>query len=266
MPKLALLSDIHANFPAFKAVLLEVAKAKVSQVVFGGDTVGYGASSNACVEQVRALGGTCVIGNHDFYTNHLRRDRAALPANRDWRKNPVWAGVEDAARTLSDENAAWLRELPPLLEIPGGVVAHAALHRPEEWPYLRSLSDAFPTLDILRSSAHGIGFFGHTHRQELFFDSAAAVTPERINAMRVHLPEGVVCAVMVGSVGQPRDGDLRAGWAVWDSDTRVLEFRRTVYPALEAAHEIIAADLPVESALRLLDEETARGFRRMLGV
>ncbi|MEI6653575.1 MAG: metallophosphoesterase [Verrucomicrobiota bacterium] len=266
MPKLAILSDIHANFPALKAVLREVTKAKASRVVVGGDTVGYGASSNACVERVRALGGQCVMGNHDFYTNHLRRDPAALPANRDWQKNPVWAGVEEAARTLSDENAAWLRDLPRLLEIPGGLVAHAALHRPEEWPYMRALRDAVPTLDILRSSGHGIGFFGHTHCQEVFFDPAEPVTPERINPTRVHLPEGVVCAVMVGSVGQPRDGDLRAGWALWDSDTRVLEFRRTAYPALEAAHEIIAADLPVESALRLLDEASARQFRQMLGV
>jgi diadenosine tetraphosphatase ApaH/serine/threonine PP2A family protein phosphatase len=266
MPKIAILSDIHANDPALKAVLWDVAKAKVSRVVFGGDIVGYGASSNGCVNRVRTMGGDCVMGNHEFYTNHIRRDRSALPANRDWRKNPVWAGVEEAARSLSDDNASWLRELPRVLEIPGGVVAHAALHNPEEWPYLRSLADAVPTLELLREAVRGIGFFGHTHRQELFSDPAEAVTPERISQTRVHLPEGVVCAVMVGSVGQPRDGDLRAGWSLWDSDTRVLEFRRTEYPALEAAQDIIAADLPVESALRLLDADSAREFRRMIGV
>lgn len=266
MPKIAILSDIHANAPALEAVLRDVAKAKVARVVFGGDVVGYGASSNACVSRVRALGGECVLGNHDHYTNQIRHDRSMLPANRDWRKNAVWAGVDEAARTLSEENAAWLRELPRRLEIPGGVVAHAALHQPDEWPYLRSLLDAAPTLAILRESACGIGFFGHTHRQEIFFDPAEPVTPERINPTRVHLPEGVVCAVLVGSVGQPRDGDLRAGWTLWDSDTRVVEFRRTNYAALDAANDIVAADLPVESALRLLDAETARDFRRMIGL
>jgi len=265
MPKIAILSDIHANEPALKAVLREVAKAKVSQVVFGGDTVGYGANPNACVTRVRGQGGLSVLGNHDFYTNHIRRDRAALPANRDWRKNPVWAGVEEAARMLSEDNAEWLRQLPRELRIPGGVVAHAALHHPEEWPYVRSLADALPTLERLRESARGIGFLGHTHRQEIFSDPSEAVTPEWIHGTRVHLPEGVVCAVMVGSVGQPRDGDLRAAWTLWDSDTRVLEFRHTEYPALTAAQEIVAADLPVESALRLLDEDTARDFRRMIG-
>lgn len=266
MPKIAILSDVHANAPALEAVLREVAKIKVKQVVWGGDVVGYGASSNACVSRVREMGGNCVMGNHDHYTNQIRLDRGILPANRDWRKNPVWAGVEEAARTLSDDNATWLRMLPRRLEIPGGVVAHAALHQPDEWPYLRSLIDALPTLAILRESAFGIGFFGHTHRQEIFFDPAEPVTPERINQTRVHLPEGVVCAVLVGSVGQPRDGDLRAGWTLWDSDTRVVEFRRTAYPALKAAQDIVAADLPVESALRLLDEDTAWDFRRMIGL
>jgi diadenosine tetraphosphatase ApaH/serine/threonine PP2A family protein phosphatase len=266
MPRIAILSDVHANAPALDAVLREVAKAKVGRIVWGGDVVGYGASSNACVSRVRELGGECVMGNHDYYTNQIRRDRGILPANRDWRKNPVWAGVEEAARTLTEDNAAWLRTLPRRLEIPGGVVAHSALHHPDEWPYLRSFMDALPTLDMLRESATGIGFFGHTHRQEIFFDPTELVTPERINRTRTHLPEGVVCAVLVGSVGQPRDGDLRAGWTLWDSDTRVVEFRRTAYSALEAAHDIIAADLPVESALRLLDDETAREFRRMLGL
>ncbi|KAB2641480.1 MAG: hypothetical protein DVB25_01695 [Verrucomicrobia bacterium] len=266
MRKIAILSDIHANEPALKAVLREVVQSKAGRVVCGGDVVGYGANSNACVSRLRAVGADCVMGNHDFYTNHIRRDRAALPANQDWRKNPVWAGVEDAARTLSDDNAAWLRTLPRELPIPGGVLAHAALHHTEEWPYLRSLRDALPTLECLRESARGIGFFGHTHRQEVFVNPSSAVTPEWLGPCRVHLPEGIVCAVMVGSVGQPRDGDLRAAWTLWDSDTRVLEFRHSEYPALTAAQEIVAADLPVESALRLLDEDSAREFLRMIGM
>ena len=266
MPKIAILSDVHANAPALTAVLRAVNKARVKRLVWGGDLVGYGASSNACVTRVRELGGECVMGNHDRYTLDIRRDRSVLPANREWRKNPVWAGVEEAARTLSDENAEWLAKLPEQLPLPGGVLAHAALHQPGEWPYLRTLGDALPTLNVLRETSRGIGFFGHTHRQELFFDPTEPVTPERISLTKYHLPEGTICAVLVGSVGQPRDGDLRAGWTLWDSDTRVVEFHRTAYPALEAAQQIIAADLPVESALRLLDEGSARDFRRMIGL
>lgn len=267
MPRIAILSDIHANAPALASVLLAVAKARVGRIVFGGDIVGYGASSDACVTRVRECGGECVMGNHDRYTLDIRRDRTVLPAHREWRKNPVWAGVEEAARTLGEDNAEWLSGLPAQLPLPGGVLAHAALHQPGEWPYLRSLLDALPTLDCLRDSpGGGIGFFGHTHRQEVFFDPSEAVTPERISTTKFHLPEGVVCAVLVGSVGQPRDGDLRAGWTLWDSDTRVVEFRRVAYPALQAAQDIVAADLPVESALRLLDATSAMEFRRMVGL
>ena len=100
MPKIAILSDIHANEPALKAVLRDVAKGKIGRIVCCGDTVGYGASSNACVSRLQGLGVASVMGNHDFYTNHIRRYRTALPANRDWRKNPVWAGVEEAARLI----------------------------------------------------------------------------------------------------------------------------------------------------------------------
>jgi len=251
MPKIAILSDIHANDPALKAVLRDVARSKASRVVFGGDIVGYGASSEACVGRVRAQGGDCVMGNHDFYTNHIRRDPSALPANRDWRKNPVWAGVEEAARTLSEDNAAWLRALPRELEIPGGVVAHAALHHPEEWPYLRSLHDALPTLERLRESGRRIGFLGHTHRQELFFDPTEAVTPEWLNATRVHLPEGIVCAVMVGSVGQPRDGNPKCGYVIYDLDEGSIELRRLPYDIATAQKKILAAGLPSRLADRL---------------
>lgn len=266
MPRIAILSDIHANAPALTAVLRAVERGRVKRIVCGGDVVGYGGSADACVQRLRDLDCECVLGNHDHYTNELRKGRLKLPTDREWRKNPVWAGVAEAARTLSDANAAWLEALSRQLLLPGGLLAHASLHQPLEWPYLRSLSDAWPTLEILRESECGIGFFGHTHRQEIFYDPSADVTPERISATKIHLPEGVVCAVMIGSVGQPRDGDLRAGWSLWDSDSRVLEFRRAAYPALEAAQDIIAADLPVESALRLLDTEQIQTLRRMIGV
>lgn len=265
VPRIAILSDIHANAPALDAVLVEVAAARVSRVVCAGDVVGYGASPDYCVSRMRELGGESVLGNHDAYTNQVRADRGMLPANRAWRKNPVWAGVEEAARCLSEDNARWLAGLPLVMSVPGGLVSHAALEGRGEWPYLRTLDDALPTLEVLRVGPT-IGFFGHTHRQEVFFDHREAVTPERIDAMRYHLPEGVACAVVVGSVGQPRDGDLRAGWVLWDSDTRVMEFRRTVYPALEAAQAIVAADLPIESAMRLLDDDAVRDFRRMTGL
>jgi predicted phosphodiesterase len=258
MPKIAILSDIHSNLPALKAVLKEIAEMEVDQICFGGDTVGYAGEPDECVSLVREHGGVCVLGNHDFYTLSVRSDRENLPSSRIWKKNPVWAGVELAARTLGEDNAAWLGSLPGVLKIPGAVLSHSALHDFGDWPYLHSLTDARPTLAILRESGDEIGFFGHTHRQEIFYEPKDAILPERLDATRMHLPKGVVCTIIVGSVGQPRDHDLRAAWVLWDSETRIVEFRHTEYPALETAREILITGLPKESALRLLSTEEAK--------
>ncbi|MCB1093768.1 MAG: hypothetical protein KDL87_19665, partial [Verrucomicrobiae bacterium] len=102
-------------------------------------------------------------------------------------------------------------------------------------------------------------FFGHTHQQDLFFDDDAEGVPEWIDANRVFIPENAVCAMTVGSVGQPRDGgDYRASWAIWDPEERVVEQRRTAYPAILAAQSILQAGLPIESALRLLSLDQRR--------
>jgi diadenosine tetraphosphatase ApaH/serine/threonine PP2A family protein phosphatase len=262
MPKIAILSDIHSNLPALTAVLEDVRKCGITEIYFGGDTVGYAAKPDECVSLVRHHGGHSVLGNHDYYTNAVLAEPENIPTGTNWQENPVWAGVVHASRVLSAENARWLADLPGFLEIPGGILTHAALHYPEDWPYLHSSSDAAPTLALLEKGGHGIGFFGHTHLQTFFPLRTGDVKVRRLDFSRVHLPEGVVCAVLVGSVGQPRDDDPRAAWVIWDTDERIVEFRRTEYPALETARQIVDAGLPEMSALRLLDEAAASVFGR----
>jgi predicted phosphodiesterase len=265
MPRIAILSDIHANLPALTAVLEDVRKAGITEIYFGGDTVGYAAKADECVSLVRHHGGRSVLGNHDYYTSAVIANEENIPNDSSWAKNPVWAGVVHAARTLSPDNARWLAELPGSLDLPGAILSHAALHFPDQWPYLHSLGDAFPTLDILEQSGIGVGFFGHTHQQTYFsHKSKANVIAKRLGFFSVHLPEGAVAAVMIGSVGQPRDEDSRAAWVIWDSDARVVEFRRTAYPTLAAARQILEARLPENSALRLLDAPTAAALSRTL--
>lgn len=258
MPRIAILSDIHANLPALTAVLEEVRKSGITEIYFGGDTVGYAAKADECVNLVRHHGGRSVLGNHDYYTNAVIAHPENIPSDSAWTENPVWAGVIHAARTLSPDNARWLAELPGSLDLPGAILSHASLHFPDQWPYLHSHGDAAPTLQVLEESNYGVGFFGHTHQQTFFTHrSGAGVIVKRLGFSTIHLPEGCVCAVMVGSVGQPRDEDIRAGWVVWDSDARTVEFRRTSYPTHEAAKQIIDAKLPIASARRLLDDRSA---------
>ena len=251
MPRIALLSDIHANLHALEAVLAEIAGTDIDGIVFLGDIVGYGPFPAECVKIVRESGGTCVLGNHDEFTIAAHRQPDFIPSTAEARSNPVWAGILHAVKCLDDDAIEWLESLPLFEDVPGGLVAHAALHDSEPWPYLLDADDALPTLEILADCRPHIGFFGHTHRQE-WFSLPGKPQPERLAEGRFHVPDDCVCAVVVGSVGQPRTGDNRAAWTLWDSDARTFEFRRTAYPFRKTAKAIHEAGLPESSARRLM--------------
>jgi diadenosine tetraphosphatase ApaH/serine/threonine PP2A family protein phosphatase len=147
------------------------------------------------------------------------------------------------------------------LKIPGGIMAHASLDDPGAWNYIESREAAWPTLLALRELTERIGFFGHTHQQELFPDPDAAEGPEQLDALRWRLPEGLACAVTVGSVGQSRIAkDQRAAWTLWDPRERIVEFRRTEYDNLAAARGILAARLLRDSALSILSPEQKKAL------
>ena len=252
MPKIALISDIHANFHALRAVLDEIAAMGIEQIVSLGDIVGYGPHPAECVKRMRETGGLSVLGNHDFYTLLARKKRDFLPTDAESLTNPVWAGIRHAVHHLDADAFEWLGSLPKVIEIPGAIVTHAALHEPDRWPYLLNERDAQPTLDLLAKTPFRIVFVGHTHRQD-WFSMPGHSRPMPIEADSMfQLQEDSLCAVVVGSVGQPRSGDYRAGWTIWDSDARSFEFRRTDYPCRETAHAILDAGLPESSARRLL--------------
>jgi predicted phosphodiesterase len=257
LERIALLSDVHANLPALRAVLDEVARDGIGRIAWLGDVVGYGAHPRECVEVARAHGGVAVRGNHDWYALQLA-GAGSRGLGPGWEQNPVWAGVVHAAEQLAEEDWDWLVELPLVAELPGAVLAHAALHDAGDWPYLLDAGRAALTWEVMRRRGRSLGFFGHTHRQRWFADRRAPGYPQERGEGRLWIPEHALCTVVVGSVGQPRDGDSRASWAVWDPAAREVEFRRTGYPALEAARAILAAGLPLHSALRLLDAREAR--------
>lgn len=254
--RIAILADIHANLQALVAVLREVQVSGAERIVFLGDVVGYGAAPAECVELIRKLGGDCVTGNHEEAVRMVRR-RGLRNMPTDWKGDGYLAGLVHSAKSLNDEQVGWLTELPYYLRIPGAVVAHACLENEQRFRYVEDAAAAAPTLALLKLDRHNVGFFGHTHVQEVFPDPAGDV--EWLDETRFRVPVGMSCVVMVGAVGQPRHvADRRASWVVWDADKRVVELRRTEYKRLSAAKAIIQAGLPAESAMRLLTEpETA---------
>ena len=252
MESIALITDIHANLPAFKSVLRDVKESGATQIVFLGDIVGYGASPAECVQLVRGLGGRCVMGNHDC-DMAMYRKRRFLTGDSLRNEDGYIAGLIHAARTLPEEDADWLAKLPYTGLIKNAYVAHGSLDDPEVFNYIEDAESAADTLAILAEKKYKVAIFGHTHRPGVFSEDDTQL--EWINETTVRIPEGLACAVTVGSCGQPRTpDDLRACWALWKPAERVVEFKRTEYSRLHAAQDIAKAGLPLESAARLLND------------
>lgn len=193
------------------------------------------------------------MGNHDVEIRAVRK-RGFTFRDPDWKACGYLAGLAHAAKSLDADQAEWLAQRPFVMKIPGAVVAHATLKAPEAFDYIVDGASAEPTLALLRDEKTKVGFFGHTHLADVFPEDHQAL--EWLDATRVRIPPGVACAITVGAVGQPRHPtDRRAAWVLWDPASGVVEFRRTNYDRLQAAHAILDAGLPLESALRLLTDE-----------
>ena len=245
-----LISDIHANLPALEAVL---AAAPAHEVVWNlGDVVGYGANPNEVIDLARGLGGVVVRGNHD-------RACSGLVGTEDFSENAARA-ARWTAGVLSRERRAWLRTLVAGPVAPEGVSEVSCVHGSpvDEDEYVFTLSDAWRSL---REGAARVTFFGHTHVQggfasageEFFHLTPDLGTGDEAEEAELTLRPGAHYLLNPGSVGQPRDGDWRAAFAVYDSAKSLLTWRRVPYRVAEAQQRIRAAGLPVDLADRLAE-------------
>lgn len=246
--RILLLSDIHANLEALEACL--AAAPPFDFVANLGDLVGYGASPNEVVERSRDLGKVFVRGNHDkAVTGLLELD--------DF--NPMAAAAAIWTRDqLSSEHLEWLRALPqgpiPLRDYPHVQLVHGSPG--DEDAYVVSIGDA---LVPLITDATPVTFFGHTHLQGGFFANGSSADGFRPEYRSVGKPESVALQLKAstryminpGSVGQPRDGDWRAAFGLFDTESQVVNFHRTPYNLKSAQDRIFAANLPARLATRL---------------
>jgi predicted phosphodiesterase len=242
------LSDIHGNLEALEACL--AAAPAYDVVVNLGDIVGYGGSPNEVIERSRGLGEFFVRGNHD-------RAVTDLTDLRDF--NPIAAAAALWTRSqLTPDNLEWLKALPPgPIEIEGlaGVqFAHGSAL--DEDSYVVTLEDALPPL---AAGPAQVTFFGHTHLQGCFSTDGlqadsyrpAYKTVGQLETDDFNLGEDVRYLINPGSVGQPRDGDWRAAFALFDSANSVVTFYRVPYNLKNAQDRILAARLPERLATRL---------------
>lgn len=240
--RLLILSDIHANIDALDAVLAAAPPATWDRLVVLGDFVGYGAAPNGVLDRLRALDPLAAIrGNHDKAACGLD-DGSNF--NQIARYAAAWTG-----EALTPDNREYLRALPagPALVGDDVEICHGAPF--DEDHYIFDGGDALQAMDATRRA---LCFFGHTHLPVLFAKGADAldlVVPDGEES--VVLSPGVQYLVNPGSVGQPRDGDPRAAFAVYDATTRTLRLQRVAYPVDMAQRRILAAGLPASLANRL---------------
>ena len=236
--KYAIFGDIHSNWEALKAVLKDAKAQGATSYVSVGDIVGYNAEPVKCLEKMRELDCVCVRGNHDHYCSH----DVALEAF-----HPLAAKViEWTRKQLSDEHIAFLKGLKFEHKVGGFTIVHSTLDMPEKWGYV---------FDSLEADAHfnyqmtAVCFYGHTHLP-MAFERHRRVSRATYRKLKISM--GTRYFINVGSVGQPRDGDPRAAYAIYDMQLKEIELRRVEYDVGKTREQVLKAGLPEKLAKRLM--------------
>lgn len=242
--RIALISDIHANLPALDACLAAAARLEAGRLAFLGDFVGYGPDPEAVVARVRPLaeaGAIAVLGNHDL---------AVLKPSKDM--NPTAAqAIAWTRKLLSAESASFLAGLP--FEVRSGDVlfVHADASDPSAWHYVTDAETARASIECCSAM---VTFCGHVHVPAVYCLSATGkmISHSPLQGVALPLLAQRKWLAVLGSAGQPRDGNPAASFAVYDTEARTLTYHRAPYDVESVAQRIRALGLPESLADRLL--------------
>ena len=235
--KYAIVSDIHSNLEAFEAVLEVIEKESCEKIVCLGDIVGYGANPRECMDLVRKYNMATIAGNHDYacigkvninYFNTYAKEAT------------LWT-----REVTTEDDKEFIRNLPLVDYHDNFTIAHGTLYSPELFDYIQTTYDAYLSLQLLENQ---VCFIGHSHVPITFFQGemiSYTLSPT------IKLVKGVRALVNVGSVGQPRDDNPKASFAIYDTEAAEVHITRVEYDIDKAAKKIRAAGLPAPLADRL---------------
>jgi diadenosine tetraphosphatase ApaH/serine/threonine PP2A family protein phosphatase len=236
-----IIADIHSNLAAFEAVLADAGS--FDKIWCLGDMVGYGPDPNECVERLRDLPHICVAGNHDWAT----LDKLDIEDfNPDAQKACLWT-----RKQLSPSNLEYLETLPETIVEEGFTLVHGSPRHPI-WEYILYPSIAKANFEHFDTR---FCFVGHTHVPIIYRhrpenpNQACEVLIPSPNARLVLGEDRLI--INVGGVGQPRDGDPRASYAILDSDELTLQYRRIPYPIEVTQERMVEQGLPPRLIIRL---------------
>ena len=240
---LALFADVHSNLEALQACLAHARAAGATRFAFLGDVVGYGADPGAVVDiamELASQGAVVVKGNHD---EAVEGESSFL--NRSAREAIGWTRT-----ALDDAQRRFLAALPLERRDADASYAHASVHRPERWEYVDGPDAA---QRCMAAAGTPYAFVGHVHDQRLYFESGPgrAVAFHPTAGTTVPVPRHRRWLAIPGSVGQPRDGDTRAAYALVDFERERITFHRVAYDHAGVADKMQRAGLPAALVYRM---------------
>jgi diadenosine tetraphosphatase ApaH/serine/threonine PP2A family protein phosphatase len=240
---LALLADIHSNREALEACLADAKTCGATDFVFLGDLVGYGADPAYVVDLVaekQRAGAIVVLGNHD----------AAIFGTVETMNKIARTSIEWTRQKLGKNQQNFLASLPLTAARGDAFFSHAGAAHPERWHYVTTSSEAARSL---AATEQRLTFCGHVHRPHLYQAAGRGLPNTRVPDVNEPIDVGGLAKwlAVLGAVGQPRDENPAAAYALFDEAARKLTFRRVGYDVAEAARKIRAAGLPEILAARL---------------
>jgi predicted phosphodiesterase len=235
--RIAIFGDIHANLEAFEVVLADAREQGCTSYICLGDVVGYNANPRECLEIVQSLKCPVVKGNHDDYASSDSSLESFNPLAE--------VAIQWTRDQLTPPEKFWLGGLPLIAKIRGFTVVHASLDDPAGWGYVLNQLDAAASFS---KQTTDLCFFGHTHTPRAYIKDSSVVG---MPFDQLILEPGKRYFVNAGSVGQPRDGDWRAAYVVFDQEKRLIQLRRLRYDLEKTQGKILKAGLPPRLADRL---------------
>lgn len=240
---IALLADVHSNLEALQACLAHAHENGAQRHAFLGDLVGYGADPQAVIDIIAGYasrGAIVVKGNHD----------AAVEKRVGYMNEVSTEVIEWTRSVLSDDRKAFLARLPLCVRDGDICYVHASAAAPERWDYVDSIGAALKSIDAAQLP---YTFTGHVHQQLLYFQSSVGKVGmfRPLQGSPIAMRGNRQWHALVGSVGQPRDRNPSAAYALFDGEQRQITFHRVAYDHLAAAEKIRKAGLPASLAYRV---------------
>jgi len=239
--RIAIIADIHANLEALLAALERIHALNVDEIVCLGDIVGYNANPNECVDILRNEKIASMLGNHDACASGLEEP---YRFNALARRSVTWTREH-----LTEENRSFLLDLPREKRAHDFFLFHGSIHDTNRYILSRDdVEDNFQLLAGLPGTLK-LGFFGHTHVRTALIDHRGIISLDL--SLDLSLSPEKRYLINPGSVGQPRDGDPRASFLVYDRDDHTVLFYRVEYDIKRCQERILQAGLPPQLAERL---------------